>query len=195
METKSPRSEVRVDIPEVQRVAPSSVPVRDLQTVTPEGESVRPMIHGVVLRRAIPQEDERGEICEIFNPAWGVLPVPLVYVYQATLRPGRIRGWVVHREQDDRLFVSMGRVRVALFDNRPESITYRMLNVFTITERNRALVIIPRGVFHAIQNVGETEAAFVNMPTRAYNHGNPDKYRLPLKNDLIPFDFNTPAGW
>ncbi len=153
------------------------------------------MIHGVVIRRIATQEDERGEVCEILNPAWGVHPAPIVYVYQTTLRPGRIKGWVVHREQDDRLFVSMGRLRIGLFDNRPESTTYRMLNVFTVTERSRALVIIPRNVFHGVQNVGETEAVFINMPTRPYNHANPDKYRLPLKNDLIPFDFNTPAGW
>jgi len=29
----------------------------------------------------------------------------------------------------------------------------------------------------------------VNMPTRQYNHENPDKYRLPLDTDLIPYDF------
>ncbi len=68
------------------------------------------------------------------------------------------------------------------------------MNVFTITERNRALVVIPRFVFHARQNVGETEAAFVNMPSRPYDHANPDKYRLPLKNDLIPFSFDDGEG-
>jgi hypothetical protein len=24
--------------------------------------------------------DERGEVCEIYNPAWGVMDAPLVYV-------------------------------------------------------------------------------------------------------------------
>ncbi len=175
--------------------AAMAVPVQDRQTVTPEGCRVEPLISGVVIRRVSPQEDERGEICEIYNPAWGVLPAPVVYVYQASLRPGRIKGWVVHYLQDDRLFLSSGRIRIALFDNRSGSPTYRLLNLFTITERNRALVVIPKGVFHAIQNVGETEACFVNMPTCAYDHANPDKHRLPLKNDLIPFDFSGPSGW
>ena len=56
-------------------------------------------------------------------------------------------------------------------------------------------MIIPRGVYHAVQNIGTTEALFVNMPTRPYNHGDPDKFRLPLKNDLIPFDFGDASGW
>jgi dTDP-4-dehydrorhamnose 3,5-epimerase-like enzyme len=49
--------------------------------------------------------DERGEICEIYNPAWGILDTPLVYVYQA------IKGRVYHKEQDDRLFVVLYDMR------------------------------------------------------------------------------------
>ena len=172
-------------------------PKKDLQTVTPEGARVKPTIEGVVIRRAVPQEDERGEVCEIFNLAWGVLPVPVTYVYQSVIMPGRIKAWVLHRQQDDRLFVSLGRVRFGLFDDRPGSSTYHMLNVFTVSERSRALITIPRGVYHGLQNVGQTEALFVNMPTRPYDHRDPDKYRLPIKNDLIPFDFDAQpgAGW
>lgn len=50
-------------------------------------------------------------------------------------------------------------------------------------------------MYHAIQNIGRDEAFFVNMPTEPYNHEDPDKYRLPLKNDLIPFAFEDDAGW
>ena len=88
-----------------------------------------------------------------------------------------------------------GAIRFALFDDRPSSPTFKLLNVLTLSERNRGLVIIPRGVYHALQNVGESEAMFVNMPTALYDHANPDKYRLPIKNDLIPFSFEDPAGW
>ncbi len=170
-------------------------PVKDVQTVTPEGKSVQPQIAGVVIKRLPPQEDERGEICEMYNPAWGILEAPLVYVYQCSIRPKKIKGWVVHRQQDDRLFISRGTLRIVLFDNRPESPTHKLLNVNTFSERNRALVVIPRGVFHAVQNVGDTEAVFINMPTRPYDHEDPDKLRLPLNNDLIPFSFDETPGW
>lgn len=163
--------------------------VRDRQTVTPGGVRTAPLIHGVVLRRTPPQEDERGEVCEIYNPEWEMHPAPLVYVYQATLRRGQIKGWVVHREQDDRLFINFGFLRVVLYDDREGSETRGMVNDLTFSERSRTLVVIPCGIFHAVQNVGETEASFINMPTRPYDHANPDKYRLPLQNDLIPLRF------
>jgi dTDP-4-dehydrorhamnose 3,5-epimerase len=170
-------------------------PIKDTQTITPSGESLKPQIAGLIIRRAPPIEDERGEVVEVFNPAWGVHPDPLVFVYQATIRPGAIKGWIVHRVNEDRLFMSRGVMRWAFYDDRVDSPTHGMLNTFVFTERNRALVIIPKGVYHAVKNIGQDEAVFVNMPSTPYNHADPDKYRLPLKNNLIPFDFNDGPGW
>ena len=170
-------------------------PVKDKQMVTAEGESVLARIHGLVIRRAVPIEDKRGEIVEMYRPAWGVHPDPLVYAYQISLRVGAIKGWVCHRRQEDRIFMSTGVVRWGLYDDRSDSPTHKMLNTFTFSERSRALMVIPRGVFHAVQNIGEVEAFFINMPSRAYDHADPDKYRLPLKNSLIPFAFDDGPGW
>jgi dTDP-4-dehydrorhamnose 3,5-epimerase len=171
-----------------------TTPVKDPQTVTPSGERVTPLIAGVTIRSLVTHEDERGDLFEMYDPAWGVHPDPLVYVYQTSLRPGMIKGWIVHEKQDDRIATMIGHMRWVLFDNRPDSSTYRHLNVHTLSERVRSLLIIPRGVYHAVENVGTSDAIFVNMPTRAYDHADPDKYRLPLKNDLIPFDFGG-RGW
>lgn len=164
-------------------------PVKDRPTVTPDGEWLAPLIHGVVVRFQAPVEDERGEIVEVYRPSWGVHDAPLVYVYQISILPGVVKGWVVHQHQDDRLFVQRGRLRFGLYDDRRESPTHKALNVFTVSERHRALVVIPRGVFHGIENVGVDEAIYLNMPTRAYDHADPDKHRLPVENDLIPFAF------
>ena len=165
-------------------------PVKDVQTVTAEGERVRPLIHGLVLHRLTTHEDKRGDLFELYNPAWGLSPEPLVYAYQVSLRPGAIKGWVMHEKQEDRLAILFGYMRWALFDDREDSPTYRLLNVINVSERNRSLLIIPRRVWHAVENVGISDAVFVNMPTHPYRHANPDKYRLPLKNDVIPFDFS-----
>jgi dTDP-4-dehydrorhamnose 3,5-epimerase len=169
-------------------------PKKDIQTVTPEGKPTKPLIDGVRVRYAITHPDDRGSLCEIFNPIWGIHEEPLVYVYTATIRPNKIKGWVVHRKQDDRLFVSHGTLRFVLFDDRADSPTHKAVNEIYIGEQNRALIIIPRGVYHALHNVGLTDAVFINMPTRAYDHADPDKYRLPINNDLIPYRFREGSG-
>lgn len=170
-------------------------PVKDRQTVTPKGESIRPVIHGLAIRRLLPQEDERGEIVEMHSADWKIHPAPVSHVYQVLIRPGAIKGWVVHKKQEDRIFTGQGVLRWVFFDNRADSPTYQMLNDFTFSDRHRALMVIPRGVYHAVRNIGYTDAFFVNMPSVPYNYADPDKFRLPIKNDLIPFDFLAPPAW
>src|SRR5690349_8811114 len=100
-------------------------PTKDAQTVTAEGKSVRKLIDGVRIRPATTHPDDRGTVCEVINPEWKFDDSPLVYTYQVTIRPGKVKGWVVHRKQDDRLFFSFGTSRVVLYDDRPESPTYK----------------------------------------------------------------------
>jgi dTDP-4-dehydrorhamnose 3,5-epimerase len=172
------------------------IPKRDAQTVTPDWQSTsQRLIEGVVVKKLPCVEDERGELAEIYREDWGVSGAPVTSVHQLTVRPRKIKGWHMHGQNDDRLFVSMGFVRLVLFDSRTDSATTGAVNTFFLSERNRALVVVPRGVFHAIQNVGEVDALLVSLPTALYDYHEPDKYRLPLKNSLIPFDFADLPGW
>jgi dTDP-4-dehydrorhamnose 3,5-epimerase len=170
-------------------------PKKDVQTTTPTGEPIVQLIDGVVIRPAFTLADERGTLCEILSPAWDLHEAPIVYVYQFTIRPGKIKGWHQHHLHDDRIFISQGTVKVVLYDDRPESPTYRMVNEIYRNEHQRTIMVIPAFVFHAHQNVGNTEALFVSMPTRPYNHADPDVFRLPVNNDQIPYRFEQKLGW
>jgi dTDP-4-dehydrorhamnose 3,5-epimerase len=170
--------------------------VKDQQTVTPDGQRVKRMIDGVQLRRAITHSDERGTVTEIFSLPWGIQPDPVTHIYQFTIRPGWVKGWGVHYQKTDRLFLSQGTVKVVLFDDRPDSPTYQLLDEFYISEYERALLIIPIGVYHALQCVSDTEALIISLPTTAYDHADPDIYRLPPNNDYIPYRFDSNKwGW
>jgi dTDP-4-dehydrorhamnose 3,5-epimerase len=161
--------------------------VKDVQTVTSSGESVQELIHGVRLRHASTQADARGDLCEIYDERWEFTTEPVPFVYCVTLTPGSVRGWVVHLEQADRLFFSSGTIKVALYDAREDSPTVGEVNVFFLGTNDRALLRIPPGVFHAVKNVGHGEAAFVNLPSKPYDHADPDKYRLPIDSEEIPY--------
>ncbi|HWZ33064.1 MAG TPA: hypothetical protein VNX18_17100 [Bryobacteraceae bacterium] len=167
---------------------------KDPQSVTPEGRALASPIQGVRERTLITHLDERGSLCEIFNPAWSFDDEPLAYVYQASILPGYVKGWVLHYEQCDRLFFAHGRLRLILFDGRKDSPSFGSINTFEGGELNRILIKIPEAVYHAVQNIGTTEAFYYNLPTKAYCHENPDKHRLPLDNDIIPYKFKNPRG-
>lgn len=165
-------------------------PTKDAQKITRNRDIIRDDIEGLIIKNCPPVVDSRGELTEAYNPIWGISDTPLVYAYYTSLRPGVIKGWVMHKLQDDRIFVMSGVQHWAFFDARSDSSTYKNLVTITITERNRALIIIPKMVFHAVKNVGSADTMFVNHPTKPYDREKPDKYRLSVKNDLIPYDFS-----
>jgi dTDP-4-dehydrorhamnose 3,5-epimerase len=158
------------------------------QTVTPAGERLDRSIDGVRLRPAITHSDERGSLTEIDDPGWGFTDEPVVYVYEARIHPGQKKGWIVHFEQDDRLFFSVGSAKVVLYDARTGSPTQGLVQELFLGSVNRGLLRIPAGVVHAVVNVGPDEVRFVNLPTRPYRHERPDKLRFPLDTDAIPYE-------
>lgn len=175
--------------------APRDVPLKDIQTTTPQGESVAPTIEGVSFRDLVTLIDERGSGVELFNPNWNWHPAPLTYAYLFTVRPGVTKGWHKHEPNEDRLLVYAGEAEVVLYDDRPGSASCGLVSKIYLTEYRRRIMNIPPGVWHAVRNIGSKDLMVVNFPTHLYDHGDPDKYRLPLNNDRIPHRFDNPVGW
>lgn len=169
------------------------VATKDISTVTRSGERKQQLIQDVQVREAITHEDERGEIVEMLSQSWGFHPAPVHHVYSSMIRPGKIKGWVYHKHQCDRMFSLSGFVKYVLWDMRSDSPTHGMVNEIYLTERNRGLLLIPPYVVHAVQNIGLGDAVFVNMPTEPYNHENPDKYRVAPES--VPYSFDKGPGW
>jgi dTDP-4-dehydrorhamnose 3,5-epimerase len=112
-----------------------------------------------------------------------------------TLRPGMIKGWGLHKEHEDRYFVLFGELEIVLYDDRPDSPTRGLVASVVLSEYRRRLMNIPAGVWHANRNLGSKDVVVINFPTILYEHANPDKYRLPLDTDQIPYKFAPLQGW
>jgi dTDP-4-dehydrorhamnose 3,5-epimerase len=174
--------------------AVSTEPTKDTATVLPSGEAVDALPHGVTVRRATTHVDERGTVCELFDPRWHWHPDPLVFAYMFTLRPGKAKGWGLHKLHDDRYFLMHGELLLVLYDVRPDSPTRGLVSKIVLSDYDRRLINIPAGVWHANWNIGREDVVVVNFPTRPYDHENPDKYRLPLDSPEIPFRFDDGPG-
>jgi len=170
--------------------------LRDVETVTPEGERIDSLPEGMVVRDLVTHVDERGTVCELYDLRWGVNPDPLVFAYMFTIRPGRAKGWGIHREHEDRYAFLNGELELAFYDAREDSTTAgREFRLF-LSAHHRRLLTIPRGVWHAERNVGEVDVQVINFPTIPYDHANPDKYRLPLDSDELPVRLGPDwRGW
>ena len=165
---------------------------KDKSTVTSSGVRLEKLIDGVVLRHAPTHIDERGEISEVFSSNWHFDDTPVEYVYQAMIRPGRVKGWSTTSCR--RIGSSSSRDSPNTCSGmRKDSPTSGIVDEIFLSERNRGLLLIPPYVVHAVQNIGLIDAVFVNMPTRPYDHADPDKYRV--DPDSVPYSFAKGAGW
>lgn len=160
---------------------------------TPEGPEYQELridnqIVGVDLRRLEQKADGRGNLVVLMSDRFGEgYTTPHVYMVTAAARS--IRAWVYHKRQSDRLAYTLGRLRVVLYDLRPDSPTHGVVNVIDVGAANKVMLTIPPFVVHAVQNLGDEDAVFVNMPTRAYDPFDPDKARLPWNDPRIPYRF------
>jgi dTDP-4-dehydrorhamnose 3,5-epimerase len=168
---------------------------RDGQTVSSGGNVPGALLPGALERDLTVHTDARGSVFEMFDTRWNWHPDPVEFIYCFTIRPGIVKGWALHKEHEDRYILLQGEMELVLYDVRPDSPTCGEIRILHLTEQNRRIVSIPRLVWHADRNIGSKDVIGVNLPTRPYDHANPDKYRLPVNTDLIPHSFGNAQGW
>jgi dTDP-4-dehydrorhamnose 3,5-epimerase len=134
-----------------------------------------------------------GVLTEIFRADWGLDDGRVGQVFEVKLGPDEISAWHVHRVTWDRLFVTRGAVRIVLFDARRKSPTYGAVNEFRFGGVRPALVVVPPGIWHGVQNLRAGESRIVNVTDKAYSYDDPDHWRLPRDTSRIPFRFTDDA--
>lgn len=126
-------------------------------------------IKDVVVRDLRKFDDRRGWLCELFRHDELAAEFFPVMVYISSTNPGVTRGPHEHVDQAD-LFCFLGpsNFKLRLWDNRPDSSTFRHVMTVVVGADNPQAVIIPKGVVHAYQNVGEIDGIVINCPNRLY---------------------------
>lgn len=146
------------------------------------------LIQGVKVKKLKLLCDERGRLMEILRCDDEIFQ-RFGQVYFTTAYPGVAKAWHYHKKQDDYFACINGRMRLALFDARRSSKTYKKINEFELGLDSPLLVKIPRGVYHGFKCVSASEALVINVPTLPYSHLNPDEYRIDAYDNDIPYDW------
>ena len=149
-------------------------------------------IAGVRIERVPGHHDHRGSLYPFVDFESLFWSEPVVHGYMFTIRPGRIKGWGMHKRQADRYFAMSGSLRTVLYDGRDDSPTHGRFCEFFFTPASAGLLYIPPGVWHATQNWGRGLGRIANFPTVRFNPKDPDKYRVDVHSDTIPFDWRLP---
>jgi len=151
------------------------------------------MIEGVKIKQLRVIPDQRGRLMEILR-ADDDLFEKFGQVYMTTTYPGVVKAWHLHKKQIDNVACVLGMIKLAVYDPREDSPTYKEVNEFYLGTHNPILVQLPRGVYHGWMCVSAEEAIVVNTPTEVYDREIPDEFRLdPHEND-IPYDWRRRDG-
>ena len=163
-----------------------SIGQRDQQTVTKEGVSTLRTIDGVRTRSTVNHLDHRGSVFEIFEGDLEFWGTPVVYAYQFSVRPHQMKGWGLHEHKLDRYTIITGEVLLFLWDARPDSPSFNVVQKLVMSDRGVRQVVIPTHVWHLSVNLGAEEARLINFPTEVYHHEAPDRLLLDWDSPEVP---------
>lgn len=126
------------------------------------------LIVGVVIRKLKKNTDHRGWLTEVFrNDELGEFEPVMCYV-SLTL-PGVARGPHEHRHQTDYfVFTGPGTFELHLWDNRPDSQSYRTHQILTGGDSSPLCVIVPPGIVHGYKNVSCMPGLVINCPNQLF---------------------------
>jgi len=151
------------------------------------------MIDGVKLKQLKAIPDQRGRLMENMRADDGLF-IKFGQVYMTTTYPGVVKAWHLHKKQTDNVACVQGMIKLAVYDPREDSRTYKEVDEYYLGTHNPLLVQIPPGLYHGWMCVSQEEAIVVNVPTEVYNREDPDEFRLdPHAND-IPYDWSRRDG-
>jgi len=143
------------------------------------------MIDGVKVKNLKVIQDNRGRLMEILRNDDSIF-IKFGQVYMTTAYPGIVKAWHYHKMQADNFTCVNGKVKLALYDAREDSSTFKEINEFILGLEEPKLIQIPSGVYHGFKCISANEAIVINVVTEPYNKEAPDEYRISaFENDIL----------
>jgi dTDP-4-dehydrorhamnose 3,5-epimerase len=173
----------------------------NVELITLENKDKVELIRDVAMHPYRINEDPSGILVETLRRDWSDVygrERDFFMQYYSETPSGLARDenvWHYHPTvQDDRFSVIKGEIVVAIGDNREDSKTKGLLNLFHINARNNPyMVLIPRKTLHGFIVVSSEPAILINFPTGLYNPK--EEGRIPYQDAQIKMRDGTLFSW
>jgi dTDP-4-dehydrorhamnose 3,5-epimerase len=144
------------------------------------------MIDGVQVVPLRRIADERGTVMHMLR-ATDPHFTEFGEIYFSTVYRGVVKGWHRHREMTLNYACVFGRIKLVLYDERPDSPSKGELLELFLGPDNYALVVIPPGVWNGFKGMNDPWAVVANCATRPHDPSRSDR--------LDPFTNHIPYQW
>lgn len=122
------------------------------------------MIDGVLFKELVRHPDERGYFEEMIRKTDDFFSEGFGQVSHSFMHQGVVKAWHIHKTQIDWWYVVRGVIKVALYDTRETSSTYKKIEEFLLGEEGKPnrIVKIPPGVAHGLKVIaGPADLVYV----------------------------------
>lgn len=172
-----------------------------MELITLENKNSAKLIKDVVMHPYKVNKDQSGVLVETMRKDWIDIfgeGKEFFMQYYSETPTGVARDedvWHYHPTvQEDRFSVVKGEIVVAIADNRKDSQTYGLLNLFYINAReNPYIVLIPKKTLHGFLVVSKEPAILINFPTGLYNPK--EEGRISYDKAQVKINDGTSFNW
>lgn len=148
------------------------------------------MIDGVRLSPLRQIVDERGKIMHMLR-ADAAHFEKFGEIYFSVVHRGAIKAWHIHKEMTLNYAVPVGKIKMVLYDDRPESPTQGVIMEIFLGPDNYQLVTVPPMVWNGFKGIAE-DSLVANCATTP--HCSEEIERLDPFSKEIPYDWSIRHG-
>jgi dTDP-4-dehydrorhamnose 3,5-epimerase len=149
-------------------------------------------IDGVIITELRQITDERGSVLHMLRcdaPEF----IHFGECYFSEVLPGAVKAWKRHRTQTQNFAVPVGRIRIAIYDDRIESISQGQLQVLELGRPDAYLrVRIPPGLSYGFTCISVTPALLANCADLP--HDPTDGELRDADDPAIPYSWTLETG-
>ena len=144
-------------------------------------------IEGVIIKPLRQIADNRGVVLHMMRND-SELYEKFGEVYFSEILPGVVKAWKMQTEKTQNLAVPVNKIRLVIYDSRPNSITHGKIKEYKIGRPDYYnLIHIPPMLWYGFQSIDGRPALVANCTN--YPHNPEDIKSLPCDSDQIPYQW------
>ena len=145
------------------------------------------MIEGVKIIKKQVISDERGKILHMLrcdDPNY----IKFGEIYFSYVYPKKIKAWHIHKKMTLNYAAVFGKIKLVLYDERKESITFGNIQEIILSNANHLLVSIPPLIWNGFVSADDNLAVLANCSD--IPHDKAEISRLDYNDPKFPYDWN-----
>lgn len=149
-------------------------------------DEIEDMIEGIVIQPLKQIVDERGKVMHMIR-ADSPLFKKFGEIYFSVVNPGIVKAWKRHLRMIQHFAVPIGKIRLVIYDDRKDSLTFGNVEILEIGEDNYCLVRIPPLVWYGFKGLSSIPALIANCTD--LQHDPAEVERINVKDKKVPYEW------